>query len=68
MTVVFGVAGSGVNVIGASVVPYGFAASPQSLNAVVVTMPANDAFFDSVIATTLFRVWVVPIVCVLPTL
>src|SRR3954470_874976 len=63
-TVVVGVAGSGLNVIGERVVPYGFVASPQSVNDVVATMPANAAFLPSDIVTALARFWVVPIVAV----
>ena len=43
--VVAGVAGCGVKVRGASVVPYGLAGSPQSVKADVVTVPENAAFF-----------------------
>src|SRR5215210_7970898 len=66
-TVVFGVAGLGDNVIGVSVVPYGFAGSFQSANDVVVTTPANAAFFASDIVTALLRFWLMPIVTVLAT-
>jgi hypothetical protein len=59
-----GVAGSGANVSGESVVPYGLAASPQSANAVVMTCPANALFLDAVIVTRLSRFSMVLIVTV----
>ena len=63
--VVAGVAGTGEKVSGASLpVVSGFVGSPQSVNDVVVTTPANALFFDAVIVIALLRFWVVPIVTV----
>ena len=61
-TVVGGVAGSGANVSGANLpVARGFAGSPQSASAVVVTVPVNAEFFVTDMAMALSRFWVVPI-------
>ena len=51
----FGVIGLGVNVSGARVVPHGWPASPQSLNALVATTPVNDAFFVTLMEIVLLR-------------
>ena len=61
MTVVFGVAGVGLNASGWSVVPYGLTGSFQSATTDVVTTPVNAAFFVRLIVTPLFRFWVFPI-------
>ena len=59
---VWGVAGCGENVIGASVpVRSGFAASFGSACAVVVTTPVKALFLYTVIETALLRFCVVPI-------
>ena len=60
--VVAGVAGFGENVSGASLpVVSGLVASPQSANALGVTVPENEPFLLAVIVMALFRFWVVPI-------
>ena len=59
--------GLGLKVMGASVVPHGWAGSLQLGKALVATTPVKDAFFVTLIVIVLLRVWLVLIVAVLGT-